>query len=124
MPSSPFLSVPFLSVIVPAYNEEARISASLTAITDYLGGQNYSWEAYPGARDVVTDDSLSKVSIVGAGMLDAPGYASRMFRALADADINIDMITTSEIRITCIVPESRVEDAVQVLHRAFQLEEP
>ena len=77
-----------------------------------------------GARDVVTDDSLSKVSIVGAGMLDAPGYASRMFRALADADINIDMITTSEIRITCIVPESRVEDAVQVLHRAFQLEEP
>ncbi|MCZ6866867.1 MAG: aspartate kinase [Chloroflexi bacterium] len=77
-----------------------------------------------GARDVVTDDSLSKVSIVGAGMLDAPGYASRMFRALADADINIDMITTSEIRITCIVAESRVEDAVQILHKAFQLEEP
>lgn len=77
-----------------------------------------------GARDVVTDDSLSKVSIVGAGMLDAPGYASRMFRTLADADINIDMITTSEIRITCIVAESRVEDAVQILHKAFQLEEP
>ena len=48
-----------------------------------------------------------KVSIVGVGMLDAPGYASRMFRALAEARINIEMITTSEIRITCIVAEAQ-----------------
>jgi len=75
-----------------------------------------------GAKELATDSALSKVSIVGAGMLNAPGYASRMFRALAQASINIDMITTSEIRITCIVAESRVEDAVRVLHQAFWLE--
>ena len=77
-----------------------------------------------GAGEVATDASLSKVSIVGVGMLDAPGYAARMFRALADVDINIDMITTSEIRITCIVAESKVEQAVTVLHEAFRLETP
>ena len=74
-----------------------------------------------GVADVVSDSSLSKVSVVGAGMLDSAGYASRMFRSLADSNINIDMITTSEIRITCIVAESRAEDAVRVLHEAFRL---
>ena len=76
-----------------------------------------------GATAWTTDDSLSKVSVVGAGMQNSPGYASRMFRALADNDINIDMITTSEIRITCIVAETKVIDAVRALHRAFHLEE-
>ncbi len=75
-----------------------------------------------GASEVVSDDSLSKISIVGVGMLDAPGYASRMFRALAEADINIEMITTSEIRITCIVAEAQVEEAVVALHSAFGLD--
>jgi aspartate kinase len=75
-----------------------------------------------GAGSLTTDDSLSKVSIVGAGMQNTPGYASRMFRALADDGINIDMITTSEIRITCIISEARVADAVRTLHRAFELE--
>ena len=70
---------------------------------------------------LVTEDSLAKVSIVGAGMQNAPGYAARMFRALSDAGVNIDMITTSEIRITCIVHESAVERSVQSLHRAFDL---
>ena len=76
-----------------------------------------------GATSLTTDDSLSKVSIVGAGMQNSPGYASRMFRALSDGNINIEMITTSEIRITCIIAQARVEDAVRTLHRAFQLEE-
>ncbi len=75
-----------------------------------------------GAEEVVSDDSLSKISIVGVGMLDAPGYASRMFRALAEAGINIEMITTSEIRITCIVAEAQVEEAVVALHSAFGLD--
>ena len=75
-----------------------------------------------GARDVRTDDRLAKVSIVGAGMQNAPGYASRMFRALADAGINIEMITTSEIRITCLVRDEQAREAVRVLHRAFELE--
>ncbi len=76
-----------------------------------------------GAAALTTDDSLSKVSIVGAGMQNSPGYAARMFRSLAEDAINIEMITTSEIRITCIVAEDRVLDAVRTLHRAFQLEE-
>ena len=75
-----------------------------------------------GAPEVTQDAHLGKVSIVGTGMQNAPGYASRMFRALADANINIDMITTSEIRITCIVAEEQVQEAVRVLHRAFELE--
>jgi aspartate kinase len=75
------------------------------------------------AGDVITDDHLAKVSIVGAGMTSAPGYASRMFRTLFDSGINIEIISTSEIRITCIIDESRVADAVRALHKAFELEE-
>ena len=75
----------------------------------------------PLEASLATEDSLAKVSIVGDGMRNAPGYAARMFRALSDAGVNIDMITTSEIRITCIVHESAVERSVQSLHRAFGL---
>lgn len=75
-----------------------------------------------GASDVVTDDKLGKVSIVGTGMITAPGYASLMFRTLFDEGINIEMISTSDIRITCIVNEARVSDAVRALHRAFELD--
>jgi aspartate kinase len=75
-----------------------------------------------GAKDVVADERMGKVSIVGTGIQSAPGYAARMFRALSDAGINIEIISTSEIRITCIVPEERVEDAVRALHAAFELE--
>ena len=75
-----------------------------------------------GTVEVATDDSLAKVSIVGAGMQNAPGYAARMFRALSTADVNIEMITTSEIRITCIVKEEQVKKSVMALHEAFELE--
>ena len=77
-----------------------------------------------GSRGVISADDLAKVSIVGTGMRDAPGYAARMFRALADANINIGMITTSEIRITCIVAEAEVGEAARALHAAFELERP
>ncbi len=75
-----------------------------------------------GAKKVVSSDGWAKVSIVGTGMQHSPGYAARMFRALADKGINIEMITTSEIRITCIVDAARVGDAVAALHEAFQLD--
>ncbi len=75
-----------------------------------------------GAGGLVADDRLGKVSVVGTGMQNTPGYASRMFRALFDAGINIQLITTSEIRITCIIDEARVPDAVRSLHDAFELE--
>ncbi len=74
------------------------------------------------ATDVVSSTDLAKVSIVGTGMQHTPGYAARMFRALADAGINIEMITTSEIRITCLIAASQVARAVQALHDAFQLD--
>lgn len=76
-----------------------------------------------GAQDVVADDALGKVSIVGTGMQNTPGYASRMFRSLYDAQINILLITTSEIRITCIIEQARVRDAVRALHAAFALDQ-
>jgi aspartate kinase len=76
-----------------------------------------------GARDISSDQRMGKVSIVGTGMQNTPGYASRMFRTLFDAGINIELITTSEIRITCIVEQNRVEEAVRALHDAFALDQ-
>ena len=73
---------------------------------------------------VATSLGLAKVSVVGTGMQDAPGYASSMFRTLASEGINIEMITTSEIRITCIVSEEQVGAAARALHSAFDLDSP
>ena len=75
-----------------------------------------------GARECVANSKLGKVSVIGTGMQNTPGYAARMFRTLSEKGINIDLITTSEIRITCIIEEGRVIDAVRALHRAFELD--
>jgi len=75
-----------------------------------------------GTTNVGKTENLAKISIVGTGMQDSPGYASTMFRSLAQADINIEMITTSEIRITCIIGAGQVAKAAEVLHAAFELE--
>ncbi|MDD5127611.1 MAG: aspartate kinase [Dehalococcoidales bacterium] len=75
-----------------------------------------------GARECVSDAKLAKVSVVGTGMQNAPGYASTMFKTLSDKGINIELITTSEIRITCIIDETKVKDAVRALHHAFELD--
>jgi aspartate kinase len=75
-----------------------------------------------GADSIDTADDLAKVSIVGTGMQSAPGYAARMFGALAGAGVNINIISTSDIRITCVVPRARIEDAVRILHEAFELD--
>jgi len=75
-----------------------------------------------GAKECVSDSTLAKVSIIGTGMQNTPGYAANMFRALSGQGINIQLITTSEIRITCIIGEDKVKDAVRTLHKAFELE--
>ena len=75
-----------------------------------------------GARRCATDSKLAKVSIVGTGMQNTPGYAARMFRTFYEHGINIQLITTSEIRITCIISEDRINDAIRALHKAFELE--
>jgi aspartate kinase len=74
------------------------------------------------AKKCIGDPKWGKISIIGTGMQNAPGYAAKMFDTLSKANINIQLITTSEIRITCIIEESKVKDAVRVLHRAFELD--
>ena len=75
-----------------------------------------------GAMSVEADPNIGKISIVGTGIQNTPGYAAKMFRALYDAGINIDLISTSEIRITVIIEEGKVKEAVRALHKAFELE--
>ena len=70
------------------------------------------------------DSGLSKISIVGTGMQDVPGYASQMFKSLSEANINIEMITTSEIRITCIIKQEHTSQAARILHANFDLDSP
>jgi aspartate kinase len=72
---------------------------------------------------VYSAERLAKVSIVGTGLRDTPGYAARMFGVLAERSINIDMITTSGIGITCVIEEDAVSDAVRALHAAFELDQ-
>jgi aspartate kinase len=74
------------------------------------------------AARCVSDARLGKVSVIGTGMQNAPGYAATMFETLSKENINIQLITTSEIRITCIIEESKIKDAVRALHRAFELD--
>ena len=71
---------------------------------------------------IATRDGLAKVSVVGTGMTNSPGYAARMFTALANAGVNIEMITTSEIRITCIVDQDHLAAAAKAIHSEFELE--
>ena len=68
---------------------------------------------------VLIEDDVAKVSIVGVGMLGNPGIAARMFGALASADINIDVISTSEISISCLVKAASIKDAVKAIHNEF-----
>ncbi len=76
-----------------------------------------------GARDVLGGDRIAKVSVVGVGMRSHAGIASKMFRVLAEEGINIQMIATSEIKVSVVVDEKYMELAVRVLHKAFDLEQ-
>jgi aspartate kinase len=75
-----------------------------------------------GAKECLSDSRLGKVSIIGTGMQNTPGYAAKMFQTLFTQKINILLITTSEIRITCIIAEDKVKEAVKALHKAFDLD--
>ncbi|MCC9657006.1 aspartate kinase [Rhodopirellula halodulae] len=76
-----------------------------------------------GADGVTHDDQVSKVSVVGLGMAHQKSVAASMFRALADANVNIQMITTSEIKISCLVPRDQADTALRAVHEAFSLHE-
>jgi len=75
------------------------------------------------AKDVTSDSNISKISVVGAGMRSHSGVAARIFSALSNEGINIMMISTSEIRVSCIIEKSKTEQAVRALHGAFKLDE-
>jgi len=75
-----------------------------------------------GAEGVLHSKDIARVSVVGSGMRSHQGTAARMFDALAKASINIGMIATSEISISCIIDLDKVDDAVKVLHKAFKLD--
>ena len=77
-----------------------------------------------GAADVAADDNVSKISVVGVGMRSHSGVAAKMFNALADQKINIQMISTSEIKISCVVDKNRGADALRAVHAAFELDKP
>ncbi|MBN1643270.1 MAG: aspartate kinase [Dehalococcoidales bacterium] len=108
-------------------------NASVNKVTDltFTVTQNQMEEALKvvkpiakkiGARNIASDAKLGKVSIVGTGMQNTPGFAAKMFATLSENGINIELISTSEIRITCIIAESKVKEAVRALHRAFEVE--
>ena len=75
-----------------------------------------------GGTDVLADREIARVSLIGAGMKTHPGIAAKMFETLADQGVNIDMISTSPIRISCVVRAHQIDEAVQCLHGAFGLE--
>lgn len=95
--------------------QSADLQATLTALEPVVESI--------GASGITQDDQVSKVSVVGANMVSQPGVASEMFRALAEADVNIQMITTSEIKISALVPRDQSSIALRAVHEAFKLHE-
>ena len=74
-----------------------------------------------GSTEVLVDTNVAKVSIIGSGIASSPGVAGRMFQALAREGINIELISSSEVRIACVIARDRLEDAVRAIHREFDL---
>jgi len=113
-----------VDVIVQNASAEGLTDMTFTVRADELQRGLEITRASPAAEnsEVVAGTGLAKVSIIGTGMQNAPGYASRMFRALADSGVNIEMITTSEIRITCLIDADQIRAAANALHKAFELD--
>lgn len=88
-----------------------KVNAILDKLVEQVGASGYSY-----------DENVAKVSIVGAGMVSSPGVAAKMFETLANGNINIEMITTSEIKVSCVIKAEEATRAVQLLHQGFNLE--
>jgi aspartate kinase len=114
-----------VDMIVQNTSEHGRTDISFTVphaeaelATELINGL----QGEVGAAGCGFDHDVGRVSVVGAGMKSHPGVAAKMFQVLADNDINIEMISTSSIRISCVIQESEVERAVGLLHSAFELD--
>ncbi len=115
-----------IDMIVQNVSAEGRTDVSFTLPKEDLGRVEPALERVArdvGGSGVTLDADVAKISLVGAGMKSDPGVAADMFDALAEAGINIEIISTSSIRISCVVRASEVERAVRVLHDRFQLSE-
>ena len=115
-----------VDMIVQNVSDQGATDISFTVPTDDVSRAVSLLEAGVladlGASAVATDESVGRVSVVGAGMKSNPGVAATMFETLADNGINIEMISTSAIRVSCVVSADRAEEAVVVLHSAFGLD--
>jgi aspartate kinase len=113
-----------VDTIVQNVSRDGRTDVSFTVPKDDLAHARQVMDRVSsevGAARYTADDGVAKVSLVGAGMKTHPGVQAEMFTALADAGINIEMISTSSIRITCVIRDSDVEAAVRALHARFSL---
>ena len=114
-----------VDMIVQNTGAHGMTDISFTVATSDLAGARATCEAVReelGATSVTSDELIGRVSLVGAGMKSSPGVTALMFETLSDNGINIEMISTSSIRISCVVRAERVGDAVRALHSAFGLD--
>ena len=113
-----------VDMIIQNVSEKGTTDISFTVPLEDLARSKKATEsvvAELGARQWYVDDSIARVSLVGAGMKTHPGVAAQMFKTLADAKVNMDMISTSSIRISCVISGDQVETAVRALHDSFGL---
>jgi aspartate kinase len=114
-----------VNLIVQSVPRKERADISFTVATPDMAAAveaARSVAAEIGAGEVLADDGVAIVSIIGAGMITNPGVAARMFGALAGEGINIELIATSEIKVSCVIARQDVEAAVRTLHTAFELD--
>jgi aspartate kinase len=103
--------------------DDEKADLSFTVPRSDLDAARGAIETLGAGDGVQTDERIGKVSIVGAGMRSHPGVAAKVFRTLGEGGINIEMISTSPIKISCVISADRVADAVRALHQAFELGE-
>ena len=102
-------------------SKDSKADLSFTVATDDLRAATSVLESVDAGEGLETDPQVGKVSIVGAGMRSHPGVAAKVFQTLGDNEINIEMISTSPIKISCVIGAEQVPDAVRALHQAFEL---
>jgi aspartate kinase len=114
-----------VDMIIQNVGEQGHSDISCTVPVDDLPSAREALDRVVtelGAKGYTADDTMAKLSLIGAGMRSHPGVAALMFRTLADRGINLEMISTSPIKVSCVIAEDRVEEAVRALHDAFGLE--
>lgn len=111
-----------VDIVSQSHNEKGQRLAFSVPSDDLVGAKEIAAKQFGSDVDIETMDAVSKVSIVGVGMRNHPGVAAKFFRTLADAQIDIHLVTTSEIKVSAIVDRDNLQKAAQVLHAKFDLD--